>query len=76
MFQMNLNYCNNLLIGYLGSKCEDICPEGFYGQSCLQICNCVSSNAVCHPAKGCLCKSGFGGDSCSEPITQESKYFK
>lgn len=57
----------------MGTKCEEVCPEGYYGDNCLQICNCNRRpNFVCHPALGCKCKSGFKGENCDESVYSAS----
>lgn len=49
----------------MGQKCEEVCPEGYYGANCLEICNCYKRpNSVCHTAFGCVCRSGYKGPNC------------
>lgn len=58
--------------GFMGQKCEEVCPEGFYGANCLEICSCSRKlNFICHPAHGCVCKSGFKGSNCDVSLIGE-----
>lgn len=53
----------------MGPKCEEVCPEGFFGNNCLEVCTCNRKpNFVCHTAHGCVCKSGWRGKNCDESI--------
>ena len=41
------------------------CPDGFFGQDCLDVCTC-QNNASCHFITGmCNCTIGFTGATCS-----------
>jgi hypothetical protein len=52
-------------------KCEEVCPEGYFGLQCVQPCNCKrNSNFVCHPINGCICKAGFGGTNCDQRLVE------
>lgn len=31
-------------------------------------CECKNDNFICHAAKGCVCRHGFGGVNCDEPL--------
>ena len=53
--------------GFTGSRCEEYCPEGYWGRDCLRACQCPSSNYVCDPVKGCVCRPGFAGVDCATP---------
>lgn len=44
-----------------------MCPEGFYGQHCMEFCSCTSTQFVCHVAYGCICRQGFAGTDCMMP---------
>ena len=45
------------------------CPQGRYGDQCLQQCQC-KNGAVCHPATGqCQCSAGWTGQSCDQRKT-------
>lgn len=57
-------------------RCEEVCPEGYYGLQCVKPCNCKrEGNFVCHPVNGCVCKAGYFGENCDsrsfEGQTQE-----
>ena len=57
----------------MGPKCEEVCPEGFFGDNCLQVCTCNRKpNFVCHPSHGCVCKAGWRGKNCDESIYSAS----
>ena len=47
--------------GYAGNRCEDHCPEGYFGADCYQACQCESENYLCHPTRGCVCQPRYGG---------------
>lgn len=52
-------------------KCEEVCPEGYYGLQCVEPCNCNrKGNFVCHPVNGCVCKAGFAGSTCELRIVE------
>lgn len=52
-------------------KCEEVCPEGYYGLQCVEPCNCNrKGNFVCHPVSGCVCKAGFAGSNCDLRIVE------
>lgn len=56
----------------MGQKCEEVCPEGFYGSNCFEICQCNRKpNFVCHPAHGCVCKTGYKGSNCDVSLVGE-----
>ncbi len=41
-----------------------VCPNGFYGQDCLDECSCI--NGECHPVTGlCSCFAGYVGAACN-----------
>ena len=55
--------------GFQGPSCEYQCPNGYYGQNCSQICQCVYGS--CNPASGsCTCNPGFTGSYCSQTCPQ------
>lgn len=41
-----------------------VCTEGYYGDHCMQPCQCPNENYICNPFRGCECKIGYGGDLC------------
>jgi hypothetical protein len=38
-----------------------VCPEGYYGDHCMEACECINDFFICHPSEGCICKHGHGG---------------
>lgn len=38
-----------------------VCPEGYYGDHCMEPCECKNDFFVCHPADGCICRHGYAG---------------
>lgn len=44
-----------------------VCPEGYFGDHCLDPCECDNDNFICDPAKGCVCRAGFAGVDCQPP---------
>uniref|UniRef100_A0A915ALI4 EGF-like domain-containing protein n=1 Tax=Parascaris univalens TaxID=6257 RepID=A0A915ALI4_PARUN len=62
--------------GYTGPSCEEVCPEGTWGDGCNQICAC--DGQTCHHVTGACscpagancdddCPAGFYGPSCQLP---------
>lgn len=45
-----------------------VCPEGYFGDHCMTPCECKNDNFICHAAKGCVCRHGFTGENCDEPV--------
>lgn len=37
--------------GYTGLNCSDKCPFPFYGENCMEMCNCI--NETCDVSTGC-----------------------
>lgn len=53
--------------------CEEICPNGTYGDNCSFKCNCTY-NTMCDPESGkCSCEPGWKGQQCNIPC--EESYF-
>lgn len=48
---------------------RSVCPEGTYGQFCMEFCACPSKQFVCHAIKGCICRAGFIGEDCLTPVS-------
>lgn len=47
--------------GYTGPLCEEVCPEGTWGNGCNQICAC--DGQTCHHVTGaCSCPAGANCD--------------
>lgn len=38
-----------------------VCPEGYYGDHCMEPCECKNDFFMCHPAEGCICRHGYTG---------------
>ncbi|XP_060578338.1 fibrillin-1-like [Ruditapes philippinarum] len=52
------------------STCKE-CENTFWGNDCEQECVCSGRGAdKCHPVKGCICESGWFGESCNEDINE------
>ncbi|XP_063447815.1 multiple epidermal growth factor-like domains protein 10 [Mytilus trossulus] len=55
------------------AECTDctniVCPKGFCGEGCLNICECTS-HAHCHHQQCCVCNKGFTGQSCDTPCVE------
>ncbi|XP_054749986.2 protein draper-like [Lytechinus pictus] len=67
--------CRN---GFIGTFCENTCPEGSYGRNCQETCQC-SSTAECLPESGlCMCPgyaaSQSGGYDDSDEDESDSEY--
>ncbi|KAK0141080.1 N-acetylglucosamine-1-phosphodiester alpha-N-acetylglucosaminidase [Merluccius polli] len=46
--------------------CTSECMQGFYGDSCNQMCACTNGGS-CDPVHGrCVCRPGFHGDLCQQ----------
>jgi hypothetical protein len=51
--------------GYLGRRCQTVCPDGKWGQACISEQDC--NGMVLNPVDGvCTCTSGFTGRSCTD----------
>lgn len=40
-----------------------VCPDQYYGDHCMSICNCPSEKFICHAVDGCVCRHGYTGTS-------------
>lgn len=38
-----------------------VCPEGYYGDHCMEPCDCKNDFYICHPVEGCVCRHGYTG---------------
>lgn len=54
----------------MGHRCDEVCPEGFYGNHCMDACECPAGNFLCHAARGCVCMVGWSGKNCDERMAQ------
>lgn len=67
------NIITLLFLGYMGVRCDEICPKGTYGDNCSFKCNC-RNNTMCAPETGiCSCEAGWKGQQCNIPC--EETYF-
>lgn len=56
----------------MGHRCDEVCPDGFYGNHCMDPCNCPGTgNFLCHAAKGCVCQAGYKGKNCDVKMQDE-----
>lgn len=47
------------------------CNTGFWGPSCINICNCRTPDTVCNASLGCAeCNPGVTGGSCDQDINE------
>ena len=54
--------------GFLGSRCQDGCPPGSYGEDCKQQCGCAEG-VLCDQVTGeCIhnCPAGYMGRKCNK----------
>ncbi|KAL3836485.1 hypothetical protein ACJMK2_021917, partial [Sinanodonta woodiana] len=47
-----------------------VCPYPFYGNNCLEVCNCGRGVLRCDPIRGCVCMPGWNGLSCDNDIDE------
>ncbi|XP_062579994.1 protein eyes shut homolog, partial [Saccostrea cucullata] len=52
-----------------GKSCE-VCIDGFYGDKCLKECRCGPGSERCDHINGCVCKTGWTGESCNQDINE------
>ena len=45
-----------------------VCPEGYYGDHCMEACECKNDNYICHSADGCVCRHGYAGPDCLDQL--------
>ncbi|KAI9528924.1 hypothetical protein NQZ68_015690 [Dissostichus eleginoides] len=43
---------------------QHVCPDGFYGLDCGQMCECRNGARCHHITGGCLCTAGWAGPHC------------
>lgn len=54
----------NCNLGWMGTACDVMCPQGRFGPGCIHTCTC-QNKASCDPISGCCgCTSGFYGQNC------------
>ncbi|CAG0884768.1 unnamed protein product [Darwinula stevensoni] len=57
-----------LLDGWVLTVRKVFCPEGYFGDHCIQACQCPNQNFRCHPVEGCTCRAGYTGKECNIPV--------
>ncbi|KAL5006713.1 hypothetical protein ScPMuIL_015519 [Solemya velum] len=58
--------------GFNGTNCENICPNGYYGMGCRELCNCHADHTdECREKDGkCVCVDGWYGPQCDTDIKE------
>lgn len=46
------------------------CDKYFYGENCETPCKCERGALTCDRIKGCVCKSGWTGESCEQDVDE------
>ncbi|XP_078666293.1 uncharacterized protein LOC144908516 [Branchiostoma floridae x Branchiostoma belcheri] len=59
--------------GWTGETCDEICPLGFFGADCGQVCNCTASQECNHTTGQCTCIPGHLNDRSCTPC-EDGKY--
>lgn len=49
-----------------------VCPEGYYGDHCMEPCECKNDFFTCHAVQGCVCRRGYTGVNCDEQLFAQS----
>uniref|UniRef100_A0A8W8MTE0 Uncharacterized protein n=2 Tax=Magallana gigas TaxID=29159 RepID=A0A8W8MTE0_MAGGI len=52
-----------------GISCEP-CGKFFYGENCETPCKCGRGSKTCDNIKGCVCESGWTGESCEQDVDE------
>lgn len=42
----------------LSSRCESVCPDGWFGEHCNSKCKCNNSGRCLHTTGACICPPG------------------
>ncbi|XP_061188715.1 multiple epidermal growth factor-like domains protein 10 [Saccostrea echinata] len=60
--------CSGCIDGWIGEKCFDACPSGYYGAECKGTCSDRCRNNSCNHMSGHCdgCRSGWTGYDCNE----------
>lgn len=61
--------------GLQGPVCANPCPEGRYGDRCLQPCVCYNGAVCDHIDGSCICAPGFTGEKCEVRVQRVYKEF-
>lgn len=38
-----------------------MCPDQYYGDHCMNLCDCPTDKFICHAVSGCVCRQGYTG---------------
>ena len=49
--------------------CVSVCPDGFYGEDCLEQCECHNGGHCNHETGTCECQAGWHGRMCEKGRT-------
>jgi len=49
--------------------CVSVCPDGFYGEDCLEQCECRNGGHCNHETGTCECQAGWHGRMCEKGRT-------
>ena len=51
------------------TMCVSVCPDGFYGEDCLEQCECHNGGHCNHETGTCECQAGWHGRMCEKGRT-------
>ncbi|CAG0906363.1 unnamed protein product, partial [Darwinula stevensoni] len=52
--------------GWTGTNCDELCPDGTYGEECEGNCSSCVHGMCLHTTGECLCDPGFTGETCED----------